>query len=435
MPATNPGRILTGQSMEDLNMVSSFSLPQSVLGSILPSILTSSDLVLTYDLNDSEFYASFVEASFSLNFYLFGLIVTILLFLYGFCRATCLSLYGRNMEIAGHIFSVKTLSMVVYPTYAEYVNFCLGFMTSDLPWLNSKLPSSFFSTSDLKPMGFSFYFVNMNLAAMNLITCLIFLFLLFLSYCLLSEAPTASLRIKNKESNAKNYKFKAFKEFLMNFFGFGFAFAGFSSIVGTFLNYSEFLSLNGIFYILGVVLFGLTLSEAFSFLILNRRVGRLRVTLKATLLAAAALNPLYLSAVAIFVDAILLVAEYLQRRKALVCPKSWLAQNICILGSLLAFYFIPDSFLTLGVTATLICVGVLLEVYQFICERDEAAKQMQFFEIEQNVQEGNNFWVLEEKEREKKQNSVGSDIDLNEKIKDKESPSRDQNLIFDFSGE
>ncbi len=168
MPATNPGRILTGQSMEDLNMVSSFSLPQSVLGSILPSILTSSDLVLTYDLNDSEFYASFVEASFSLNFYLFGLIVTILLFLYGFCRATCLSLYGRNMEIAGHIFSVKTLSMVVYPTYAEYVNFCLGFMTSDLPWLNSKLPSSFFSISDLKPMGFSFYFFNMNLAAMNL---------------------------------------------------------------------------------------------------------------------------------------------------------------------------------------------------------------------------------------------------------------------------
>jgi hypothetical protein len=85
------------------------------------------------------------------------------------------------------------------------------------------------------------------------------------------------------------------------------------------------------------------------------------------------------------------------------------------LGSLLAFYFIPDSFLTLGVTATLICIGVFLEVYQFICERGEAAKQMQFFEIEQNVQEGNNFWVLEEKEREKKQNSVGSDIDLNEK--------------------
>jgi hypothetical protein len=59
-----------------------------------------------------------VQASYSLSFYLFGLAVTILLFLYGFCRATCLTLYGRNVEIAGHIFALKTLSAVVYPTYA-----------------------------------------------------------------------------------------------------------------------------------------------------------------------------------------------------------------------------------------------------------------------------------------------------------------------------
>ena len=146
MPVTNPGRILTGTSMTGVNVQSSFSLPQSVIGTVLPSVLTASDLILSYDLTESEFYISYVEASYSLNFYLFGLIVAILLFVYGFCRATCLALYGRNVEIAGHIFALKSLSAVVFPTFAEYVNFCLGFMTVDLPWLNSRLPDSFFNS-------------------------------------------------------------------------------------------------------------------------------------------------------------------------------------------------------------------------------------------------------------------------------------------------
>jgi hypothetical protein len=43
---------------------------------------------------------------------------------------------------------------------------------------------------------------------------------------------------------------------MLNFFCFGMAFAGFSSVIGAFLNSSSMLTLNSIFYIVGIVLFG-----------------------------------------------------------------------------------------------------------------------------------------------------------------------------------
>lgn len=81
-----------------------------------------------------------------------------------------------------HIFSIKTIPLIVYPTYAEYINFALGFMAVDLPWLNKLLPESMISPYDQTPYGFFFYFNNMNFAAMSLITLSIFLFLYAIAY-------------------------------------------------------------------------------------------------------------------------------------------------------------------------------------------------------------------------------------------------------------
>ena len=72
---------------------------------------------------------------------------------------------------------------MVFPTYAEYVNFCLGFMVVDLPWLNDLLPESFANPYDTSPTGYLFFFSNMNLAAMHLFTLLIFLSLMLAAYC------------------------------------------------------------------------------------------------------------------------------------------------------------------------------------------------------------------------------------------------------------
>lgn len=37
----------------------------------------------------------------------------------------------------GHVFALKVVSIVLYPTFAEYINYCYGFMTADMPWLNA----------------------------------------------------------------------------------------------------------------------------------------------------------------------------------------------------------------------------------------------------------------------------------------------------------
>ena len=94
---------------------------------------------------------------------------------------------------------------------------------------------------------------------------------------------------------------------MLNFFCFGMVFAGFSSLLGAFINGTSQLKLNNIFYIVGILLFGVFLSEAFSNLVFSHRLCRLRVALKATFLAGAGLNPLYLASVALIVDLILMI--------------------------------------------------------------------------------------------------------------------------------
>ena len=369
LPVANKGRILAGTSMQQTSMQAGISLPKSVINNVLPSVLLSSDLSMSNNLDDSTFYVSFVKESFSLYFFIFGTVVVSTLFIYGFLRAACLGMYSRNVELAGHCLALKTVSLVVFPTYAEYVNFCMGFMVVDLPWLNNLLPEVFANPYDLCPTGYLFFFNNMNLAAMHFFTVLIFITLLVIAYCCLSDKKENEIKIDDKEKTVVNFKFRAFKEFLLNFFGFGLAFAGFSSILGAFLNYASALTLSGLFYILGVILYGVIFSEAFAGLILSRRLCRIRIVLKATFLAGAGLNPLYLSSVAMIVDGLLLGIEYKLRRKHLVCPKNWLASNIFILAALVCFYFIPDSFLTLGVVMVLVILAFVCEIYMFCCEK------------------------------------------------------------------
>ena len=76
-------------------------------------------------------------------YFVFGVVIVLFSLVYGLSRASCLGMYSRNLEFYGHVLALKSMSLVVFPTYAEYVNFCLGFMTADLPWLNNKLPDIF----------------------------------------------------------------------------------------------------------------------------------------------------------------------------------------------------------------------------------------------------------------------------------------------------
>lgn len=94
------------------------------------------------------------------------------------------------------------------------------------------------------------------------------------------------------------------------------------------------------------------------------------MVLKASFLAGAGLNPLYLAATAILVDAILIIVEYNMRKRTLACPIVWLVSNCVALLSLAAYFFIPDSLLTLYLVMIFVGLVVLMEFYMFYCEKN-----------------------------------------------------------------
>ena len=183
---------------------------------------------------------------------------------------------------------------------------------------------------------------------------------------------------------------------MFNFFSFGLAFAGFSSIIGAFLNYSSILTLNGGFYILGAIAFGVVLSEACTSFFSEKKINRLRVVLKAALLAGGGLNPLYLAATAILVDAILIIVEYNMRKKTLACPTVWLISNFIALLCLAVYFFIPDSLLTLYLVMALVGLVVAMEFYMFYCEKNVDVKdQPKVYEAYNMLSTENHFWNIQ----------------------------------------
>ena len=129
------------------------------------------------------------------------------------------------------------------------------------------------------------------------------------------------------------------------------------------------------------------------------------------------------------VDGILLGIEYKMRKNHLVCPKSWLASNVLILSALVCYFFIPDSYLTLGVVVTLIALTYIFEFYIFCCERELGeAKNFKLFQQEQNIVSESLFLNL--------QQSHASDTDLSEKESHK-SPAKekekDKEFVFEVS--
>jgi hypothetical protein len=127
------------------------------------------------------------------------------------------------------------------------------------------------------------------------------------------------------------------------------------------------------------------------------------VAVKATLLAGAGLNPLYLAATAILLDGILIAVEYHLRKKTLLCPVSWVASNIFALMSLTAYFFVPDSLLTLYLVMGLVGMVLLLEVYQFYCEKKlEPGEQQKVFEAYNTMHTESHFWNLQPEKGEEK---------------------------------
>ena len=180
----------------------------------------------------------------------------------------------------------------------------------------------------------------------------------------------------------------AYLKFLYNFFSFGAIFAGCASLQGAFLNPVTSLTLNGVFYIFGIVLYFAALCET-SYKVYTTgfvHFWRVRTFVKATLLSLSHFSPVYLVSAAVLIDLILVAIEY----KIAVYPKRfarwWIFANLAINLALLLLIYLPVIQLSL-ITISLIIVLVLIcEAVMHYRETRQENQDLRQSEVEKNVE-------------------------------------------------
>jgi hypothetical protein len=237
-------------------------------------------------------------------------------------------------------------------------------MWADLFWLNNFFASHLADKRDHSPPSFSVFYTNMNIASMYL-----------LNLCVLAFVGSIAFIISKKCKQKHNAKINALFTFLYNYFVFGVTFAGCASLQGAIINPISTLSINALFYIIGIMLYFLVICECIYKLSKNKvsNFWKIRVLLKATLLSLSHLNPIYLLSSTVIVDLILLVIEYRLTNYPKVHPKCWIYANVMSNIALILLVFDPIIILSL-VFVSLCIISIII-----------AETIMHYFEAKVNI--------------------------------------------------
>ena len=146
-------------------------------------------------------------------------------------------------SIIPHILSVKCASLILYPTYSEYINYCYGFMTADLPWLNKYFGTVMGNSRDVIPNSYLMYYSNLSLVSTYFLALIVKIILWF------------CLSIVGILKQSMRLKIQSFKSLIYNIFSLGAIIAGCLSLQGIILNPLEYTNFNTVFYIIGVALY------------------------------------------------------------------------------------------------------------------------------------------------------------------------------------
>ncbi len=113
-----------------------------------------------------------------------------MLFFY-FLKGVVLDCKGKDKgELIAHILLLKTPVLMLYPTYAELLNYCSGFMFADMPWFNNVFASSLADPRDSSPAPYLLFYTSLNVAST---------FLLPISFMLLCFIVLAIIARFNKD--------------------------------------------------------------------------------------------------------------------------------------------------------------------------------------------------------------------------------------------
>jgi hypothetical protein len=151
-------------------------MSSSVVSSVLPSASHGGGLYLNYNANQPEFMASLQQLN-SYYYWIFGLIVTLYMILFYGAKMVVLPRKKDNGELIAHILFLKCPALVVYPAYAELIDYCYGFMMADLPWLNSYFADRLSVSTEILPYPYRLFYISLSLASTYLLALAFFVIL------------------------------------------------------------------------------------------------------------------------------------------------------------------------------------------------------------------------------------------------------------------
>lgn len=175
----------------------------------------------------------------------------------------------------------------------------------------------------------------------------------------------------NDESEGNKYVLlkRNLLELLWGIFTFSVVYYSCLSVQGAFYNYQQIITVNGVFYILGMLLFiFVTIETFYSFIRNKKRINKVRVYLKGCLLSLAYLNPIYVTSVCVAVDIVLIVLIFnvinSKNQLSRYLTISHILCTICII----LMIFISHSLLSLLLTGISLLICLALEIYIHVRE-------------------------------------------------------------------
>ena len=278
---------MASNSNFQLNANFNLGMDQNTVQTILPSS-QGGDLKLSYNINQPEFVASTLRLH-SHFYYLFGIMVTIYIIIFYFLKAVVINPNGRDKgQLIAHILFMKTPALMIYPSYAELISYCSGFMISDMPWLNRFFGSSLSLATDSTPFPYLLFYTSLSLASTYLLA------LVVICTIVLSLVATAYL-CESTRGVIRNMGL-----FVYNFFLGGVSFAALICMQGALMNVASEYTLKSNFYLLGfIILIGLLMEAVWSFWQNHENLFKLRVLVKALVISLLHYNALYLLAILI----------------------------------------------------------------------------------------------------------------------------------------
>ena len=144
----------------------SIELSEPLTRELMPDYNHVGPLAIDYSLDDAEFYTSYLKVAQESLLWIIGMVITVLLLVKYTIKACWTVPNSMNLgHIIPHIFALKAGALILYPTYREYINYCTGFMTADLPWLNDIFGGVFGNDADETPSPYKVFYVNLNIGS------------------------------------------------------------------------------------------------------------------------------------------------------------------------------------------------------------------------------------------------------------------------------